>query len=47
VGRQRRQAAYFLVHAFGFAEAAYAGLETGVRDRASHVLQSGRVRFRS
>ena len=28
--------------ALGFKEAAYAGLETGVRDRASHVLEQGR-----
>jgi 4-hydroxyphenylpyruvate dioxygenase len=37
--------AYHLTHAFGFREVAYAGLETGVRDRASHVLDQGRVRF--
>jgi 4-hydroxyphenylpyruvate dioxygenase len=40
-----KQAAYFYVHAFGFREVAYAGLETGVRDRASYVLQSGRIRL--
>jgi 4-hydroxyphenylpyruvate dioxygenase len=39
------QAAYFLTRAFGFEEVAYAGLETDVRDRASHVLVSGRVRL--
>ena len=39
------QAAYFYAHAFGFREVAYAGLETGVRDRASHVLQQGRIRL--
>ncbi len=39
------QAAYYYVHAFGFEEVAYAGLETGVRDRASHVLQQGRIRL--
>jgi 4-hydroxyphenylpyruvate dioxygenase len=39
------QAAYYYVHAFGFREVAYAGLETGVRDRASHVLQQGRIRL--
>jgi 4-hydroxyphenylpyruvate dioxygenase len=39
------QAAYYYVHAFGFKEVAYAGLETGVRDRASHVLQQGRIRL--
>jgi 4-hydroxyphenylpyruvate dioxygenase len=39
------QAAYFYVHAFGFRRVAYAGLETGVRDRTSHVLQQGRIRL--
>jgi 4-hydroxyphenylpyruvate dioxygenase len=39
------QAAYYLRHAFGFTEVAYAGLETGLRDRVSHVLQQGRVRL--
>ena len=35
------QAAYFLTRAYGFTETAYAGLETGRRDRVSHVLESG------
>ena len=39
------QAAYFLRTAFGFTEVAYAGLETGSRDRTSHVLEQGRVRL--
>src|SRR3712207_1422326 len=39
------QAAYFYVHALGFTEVAYAGLETGVRDRVSHVLEQGRIRL--
>jgi 4-hydroxyphenylpyruvate dioxygenase len=39
------QAAYFLTHAYGFTEVAYAGLETGMRDRVSHVLQQGRIRL--
>ena len=39
------QAAYFLRTAFGFNEVAYAGLETGSRDRAAHVLEQGRVRI--
>ena len=39
------QAAYYFTHAFGFTEVAYAGLETGLRDRASHVLQQGRIRL--
>src|SRR5919197_4603659 len=39
------QSAFFYVHALGFREVAYAGLETGVRDRTSHVLEQGRIRF--
>jgi 4-hydroxyphenylpyruvate dioxygenase len=39
------QAAYYFRHAFGFTEVAYAGLETGLRDRVSHVLQQGRIRL--
>ncbi len=40
-----RQAAYHFTHALGFRRTAYAGLETGVRDRVSHVVEQGRVRF--
>jgi 4-hydroxyphenylpyruvate dioxygenase len=36
---------YFLTRAFGFTEVAYRGLETGARDRVSHVLRQGRVRI--
>jgi 4-hydroxyphenylpyruvate dioxygenase len=39
------QAAYFYEHAFGFRRVAFAGLETGVRDRASYVLEQGRIRL--
>src|SRR5918912_1430577 len=39
------QSAYFYIHALGFREVAYAGLETGLRDRASHVLEQGRIRI--
>jgi len=39
------QAVYFLCHAFGFTEVAYAGLETGLRDRVSRVLEQGRIRL--
>jgi 4-hydroxyphenylpyruvate dioxygenase len=39
------QAAYWFTHALGFRRSAYAGLETGVRDRSSHVLEQGRIRF--
>ena len=38
-----KQAAYFFEHAFGFRRRAYAGPETGVRDRASYVLRQGEV----
>jgi 4-hydroxyphenylpyruvate dioxygenase len=39
------QAAHYWTRALGFQEVAYAGLETGVRDRASHVLEQGRIRI--
>jgi 4-hydroxyphenylpyruvate dioxygenase len=39
------QATHFFTHALGFRETAYAGLETGMRDRACHVLEQGRIRF--
>jgi 4-hydroxyphenylpyruvate dioxygenase len=40
-----KQAAYYYEHAMGFTRTAYAGPETGVRDRASYVLEQGDVRF--
>ena len=40
-----KQSAYFYQAAFGFKLVAYAGPETGVRDRASYVLQQNKVRF--
>ena len=40
-----RQAAYFYRAAFGMSLVAYAGPETGRRDRVSYVLQQGKVRF--
>jgi 4-hydroxyphenylpyruvate dioxygenase len=39
------QAAYFYTRALGFQEVAYAGLQTGQRDRVSHVLEQGRIRL--
>jgi 4-hydroxyphenylpyruvate dioxygenase len=39
------QAAYFYREALGFEQVAYAGLETGVRDRVSFVLRQGRIRL--
>jgi 4-hydroxyphenylpyruvate dioxygenase len=40
-----KQAAYFYKSAFGFQSLAYAGPETGMRDRASYVVQQGKIRF--
>ena len=40
-----KQAAHYYKTAFGFKDLAYAGLETGVRDRTSYVLQQGKIRL--
>src|SRR5215471_8124312 len=40
-----RTTAGFLMSAFGFECTAYAGPETGVREKASYVLEQGDVRF--
>jgi 4-hydroxyphenylpyruvate dioxygenase len=40
-----KQAAHFYRTAFGFKLVGYAGPETGVRDRASYVLQQRAIRF--
>ena len=40
-----RQAAHFYRTAFGFTPIAYAGLETGVRDRCSFLLEQGDIRL--
>ncbi len=40
-----KQSAYYFSHAWGFTPIAYAGLETGVRDRSSYVLEQGNVRL--
>ncbi len=40
-----KHAAYYLSHGWGFTPIAYAGLETGVRDRSSYVLEQGTVRL--
>jgi 4-hydroxyphenylpyruvate dioxygenase len=40
-----KQAAYFYRAAFGMKFTAYSGPETGVRDRASYVLQQNKIRF--
>jgi 4-hydroxyphenylpyruvate dioxygenase len=39
------QSSFFFRNAYGFSEVAYAGLETGLRDRVSHVLEQGGVRL--
>ena len=38
-----RQAAHYYQTAFGFQPLAYAGLETGLKDRASYVLRQGKI----
>ena len=40
-----RQAAHYYRTAFGFDVVAYAGPETGIRDRASYVVEQGRIRL--
>ncbi len=40
-----KQAAHYYQSAFGFELVAYAGPETGLRDRASYVLQQDKIRF--
>ena len=40
-----KQAAHYYKTAFGFQTKAYAGPETGVRDRVSYVLQQGKIRL--
>lgn len=40
-----RQSAHYYQHAFGFELVAYAGPETGLRDRASYVLQQDKIRL--
>ena len=40
-----KQSAHYYKTAFGFQTVAYAGPETGVRDRASYVLQQGKIRL--
>src|SRR2546421_10862193 len=40
-----KQAAYYYERGFGFARTAYAGPETGVRDRASYLLEQNDIRL--
>jgi len=40
-----KQAAHFYMSAFGFEQTAYAGPETGIKDRVSYVLEQNKLRF--
>jgi 4-hydroxyphenylpyruvate dioxygenase len=40
-----KQAAFFYRKAFGFSQLAYSGPETGNRERASYVLEQGKIRL--
>ncbi len=40
-----KQAAYFYAGAFGYTIAGYRGPETGTRDRASYLLEQGKIRL--
>ena len=40
-----KQSAHFYKTAFGFQSVAYAGLETGMKDRVSYVLQQDKIRL--
>ena len=40
-----KQAAHFYKTAFGFQSHAYAGLETGMKDRVSYVLKQDKIRL--
>ena len=40
-----KQSAHYYKTAFGFQSLAYSGPETGVRDRASYVLQQGKIKL--
>lgn len=40
-----KQAAHYYKTAFGFQSVAYAGLETGLKDRTSYVLQQDKIRL--
>jgi 4-hydroxyphenylpyruvate dioxygenase len=40
-----KQAAHYYRTAFGFSSSAYSGLETGNRERASYVMEQGKIRL--
>lgn len=44
VGNAKQSAMYYQT-AFGFELKAYAGPETGIKDRASYMLQQGKIRL--
>lgn len=40
-----KQSAFYFTNAWGFTPIAYCGLETGIRDRTSYVLEQGNIRL--
>src|SRR5579864_748708 len=40
-----KHSAYYFTHGWGFVPIAYTGLETGIRDRTSIVLEQGNIRL--
>src|SRR6476646_4611468 len=40
-----KQAAHYYMSAFGFQAIAYAGPETGIKDRASYVVRQNKLNF--
>ena len=46
VGNAKQSSIYYK-NCLGFQTVAYAGLETGVKDRTSYVLQQGKIRVLS
>ena len=40
-----KQAAYYYMSAWGFQPLAYAGLETGLKDRVSYVIEQDKIRL--
>jgi len=40
-----KQAAYYYMSAWGYQPLAYCGLETGIKDRVSYVLQQDKIRL--
>ncbi|MGB6151261.1 MAG: VOC family protein, partial [Pricia sp.] len=40
-----KQAAHYYMSAWGFQPLAYSGLETGVKNKVSYVVQQGKIRL--